>query len=40
VAIRGPIVESRSIALLRFTMASCGDENGFVRHIGMSFAGN
>jgi hypothetical protein len=29
-----------NIALLRFTMASCGDENGFARHFGMPFAGN
>jgi hypothetical protein len=39
-AIRGPMFQSASIALLRFRMASCEDENGFVRHIGMSFAGN
>jgi hypothetical protein len=27
-----PTFENRTIAPLRFTMASCGDENGFVRH--------
>jgi hypothetical protein len=32
--------EGPNIALLRFTMASCGGENGFARHIGMPFAGN
>jgi hypothetical protein len=34
-----PKFQVPNIALLRFTMASCEDENGFARHIGMPFAG-